>query len=49
MFICVNGFSIFVEFKSEGNGKKAEFDITVINGKFYGSGELGKNITVSLD
>lgn len=45
----VNGFSIFVEFRSEGNGKKAEFDIPVVNGKFYGSDELGKNITVNLD
>lgn len=48
-FSDVNGFSVFVEFQSEGNGKKVEFDIPIINGKFNGSNETNSQITVNLE
>ncbi len=44
----VNGFSIYIEFEGEGTGRKAEFDIPVVNGKLYGSDEPNTEIVVDL-
>ena len=45
----INGFSIFIEFRSEGTGEKAQFNIPITNGKFYGANELNTKITVNLE
>ncbi|RJE74151.1 YARHG domain-containing protein [Reichenbachiella sp. MSK19-1] len=45
----ISGFSIFIEFWSEGTGKKVEFDIPIVKGKFYGANELNTEITVNLE
>lgn len=45
----INGFSVFIEFWSEGSGKKAQFNIPITNGRFYGSGKQDTKITLNLE
>lgn len=45
----INDFSVFIEFWSEGTGEKAQFNIPITSGRFYGSNEMNKKITVNLE
>ena len=45
----IGDFSIFIEFWSEGTGKKVPFNIPVTRGRFYGSNKKHSEITVNLD
>ncbi|MDW3195268.1 MAG: YARHG domain-containing protein [Cytophagales bacterium] len=45
----ISGLSIFIEFWSEGTGEKAQFNIPITNGKFFGANELNTKITVNLE
>ncbi|MFZ1808384.1 MAG: YARHG domain-containing protein [Cyclobacteriaceae bacterium] len=45
----INSFSVFIEFLSEGTGKKSQYDIPITKGKFYGASDINTKITVSLE